>query len=155
MADNNTLDKYLQLKMLNLQKGFIAANSGSEGWNVTIIQLYFFFYFLFFCCLLSLMCVTKGFCFPCRVGFLLASLRSYSLFEFKILASIPSWCKLVPAPQWERWSLGAMKVCTFCRFFFQSFLSQQTMHRQRKRQHVGNIGMLLQMAWHLISNYCD
>lgn len=48
MADNNTLDKYLQLKMLNLQKGFIAANSGSEDWNVTIIQLYFFFSFFFF-----------------------------------------------------------------------------------------------------------
>lgn len=48
MADNNTLDKYLQLKTLNLQKGFIAANSRSEDWNVTIILLYFLFFFFSF-----------------------------------------------------------------------------------------------------------
>lgn len=46
MTDNNTLDKHLQLKMLDLQKGFITANRGCEDWNVTIIQLYIFFIFL-------------------------------------------------------------------------------------------------------------
>jgi len=42
MADNNTLDKQLQLKTLNLEKGFIIANSGCEDGNVTITQLNFF-----------------------------------------------------------------------------------------------------------------
>lgn len=57
MADSNTLDKYVQLKTLNLQKGFIAANRSSGDWNITVIQLYFFFS-------LSLTCVKKEFHFP-------------------------------------------------------------------------------------------
>lgn len=68
----------------------------------------------------------------CRAGFLLAPMRSYSLFEFKIFSSIRSWCKLVSAPQWERWSLGAMKVCTFPRFFCPSSFHSKPCVSRRK-----------------------